>query len=63
MKGLKTLLGHRTYDMTVRYTQYVEVEDTLEAYEDSGPLDWMRQKSTLKPRRYDGKGPLDWLGG
>lgn len=44
MKGLKTLLGHKTYAMTERYMAYVEAEDALEVYENSGPLDWMRNK-------------------
>jgi hypothetical protein len=28
--------------MTERYVQFVEAEDALDAYESSGPLDWMR---------------------
>jgi|GEM_PF-2049901 len=45
MKGLKTLLGHNTYDMTDRYTAYVEAEDALESYKSSGPLDWIKDNS------------------
>jgi hypothetical protein len=44
MKGLKMLLGHATYDMTERYTSFVETEDALELYEDGGPLDWMHDR-------------------
>lgn len=45
IKGLKTLLGHRTYTMTERYVQFIEAEDALEAYESSGPLDWIRESN------------------
>ena len=42
MKGLKLLLGHSTLAMTERYTQFIEVEDALKAYDGKGPLDWLR---------------------
>ena len=42
MKGLKLLLGHSTLAMTERYTQFVEVEDALKAYNGEGPLDWAK---------------------
>lgn len=41
MKGLKLLLGHSTLAMTERYTQFVEAEDALKAYDGEGPLDWI----------------------
>ena len=41
MKGLKLLLGHSTLAMTERYTQYIEAEDALQAYDGKGPLDWL----------------------
>jgi hypothetical protein len=28
--------------MTERYTQFIEAEDALRAYDGKGPLDWMR---------------------
>ncbi|MFO8100843.1 MAG: tyrosine-type recombinase/integrase [Dehalococcoidia bacterium] len=42
MKGCRLLLGHSTLAMTERYTQFVEVEDALKAYDGKGPLDWMQ---------------------
>ena len=42
MKGLKLLLGHETLAMTERYTQFIEVEDALKAYDSQGPLDWIK---------------------
>lgn len=42
MKGCRLLLGHSTLAMTERYTQFVEAEDALKAYDGKGPLDWMR---------------------
>jgi len=42
MKGLRLLLGHSTLAMTERYTQFIEVEDALKAYDGKGPLDWLR---------------------
>jgi len=45
IKGLKTLLGHKTYTMTERYVQFVEAEDALEVYKNSGPLDWMKVRN------------------
>lgn len=42
MKGLKLLLGHSTLAMTERYTQFIEAEDALKAYNGEGPLDWLR---------------------
>ena len=41
MKGLKLLLGHSTLAMTERYTQFIEAEDALKAYDGEGPLDWL----------------------
>ena len=41
MKGLRLLLGHSTLAMTERYTQFVDVEDALKAYDEKGPLDWL----------------------
>lgn len=41
MKGLKLLLGHSTLAMTERYTQFIEAEDALKAYNEEGPLDWI----------------------
>lgn len=43
MKGLKLLLGHSTLAMTERYTQFIEVEDALKAYDGQGPLDWINE--------------------
>jgi site-specific recombinase XerD len=42
MKGCRLLLGHSTLAMTERYTQFIEAEDALRAYDGKGPLDWMR---------------------
>ncbi len=42
MKGCRILLGHSTLAMTERYTQFIDAEDALEAYDGKGPLDWMR---------------------
>jgi len=42
MKGCRLLLGHSTTAMTERYTQFIEVEDALRAYDGKGPLDWLR---------------------
>lgn len=42
MKGCRLLLGHSTLAMTERYTQFIEVEDALKAYDGKGPLDWLR---------------------
>lgn len=42
MKGCRLLLGHSTLAMTERYTQFVEAEDALKAYDGKGPLDWLR---------------------
>jgi site-specific recombinase XerC len=41
MKGLKLLLGHETLAMTERYTQFIEAQDALKAYDGQGPLDWI----------------------
>ena len=43
MKGLKLLLGHSTLAMTERYTQFIEAEDALKAYDGQGPLDWINE--------------------
>jgi len=43
MKGCRLLLGHSTLTMTERYTQFVEVEDALRAYNGKGPLDWIKE--------------------
>jgi site-specific recombinase XerD len=42
LKGTKILLGHSTYAMVDRYTQYIDAEDALASYESEGPLDWMK---------------------
>jgi site-specific recombinase XerD len=42
MKGCRILLGHSTLAMTERYTQFVEAEDALKAYNGEGPADWIR---------------------
>jgi site-specific recombinase XerD len=42
MKGCKLLLGHTTLAMTERYTQFIEAEDALKAYDGKGPLDWLQ---------------------
>jgi len=42
MKGCRLLLGHSTLAMTERYTQFIEAEDALKAYDGKGPLDWVR---------------------
>ncbi|MFQ6121966.1 MAG: tyrosine-type recombinase/integrase [Dehalococcoidales bacterium] len=42
MKGCRLLLGHSTLAMTERYTQFIEVEDALKAYDEKGPLDWIK---------------------
>lgn len=42
MKGLRLLLGHETLAMTERYTQFIEVEDALKAYDGQGPMDWIK---------------------
>ena len=42
MKGCRLLLGHSTLAMTERYTEFVEVEDALMAYDGKGPLDWLK---------------------
>lgn len=42
LKGTKILLGHSTYAMVDRYTQYIEAEEALAFYEGEGPLDWMK---------------------
>ncbi len=44
MKGLKLLLGHSTLAMTERYTQFVDAEDALKAYDEQGPVDWLLSK-------------------
>ena len=42
MKGCRILLGHSTLAMTERYTEYIEAEEALNAYDGQGPLDWLR---------------------
>jgi len=42
MKGCRLLLGHSTLAMTERYTQFIEVEDALKAYDGEGPMDWIK---------------------
>jgi len=42
MKGCRLLLGHSTLAMTERYTQFIDAEDALKAYDSKGPLDWLR---------------------
>ena len=44
MKGCRLLLGHSTMAMTERYTQFIEAEDALRAYEAEGPLDWLNRQ-------------------
>jgi site-specific recombinase XerD len=46
LKGTKILLGHSTYVMVDRYTAFIDAHDALRAYQDSGPLDWMRGKGS-----------------
>ena len=46
MKGCKNLLGHSSLTMTERYTEFVDTEDALKAYNGKGPLDWMKGKSS-----------------
>ena len=41
MKGCRLLLGHSSLAMVERYTQFIEAEDALEAYDHHGPLDWL----------------------
>jgi site-specific recombinase XerD len=41
MKGCRILLGHSNLAMTERYTQFIEAEDALKAYDGQGPLDWL----------------------
>jgi integrase/recombinase XerD len=43
MKGTRLLLGHSTLAMTERYTQFIEAEDALIAYDRQGPLDWIME--------------------
>jgi len=43
MKGCRLLLGHSTLAMTERYTQFIDAEDALKAYNSKGPLDWLRE--------------------
>lgn len=45
MKGCRLLLGHATLDMTERYTQFIDAEDALKAYDGKGPLDWLMSQS------------------
>jgi len=42
LKGTKILLGHSTYAMVDRYTQYIDAEEALAFYDGEGPLDWMK---------------------
>lgn len=43
MKGCRILLGHSTLAMTERYTQFIDAEDALKAYNGQGPIDWLGQ--------------------
>lgn len=43
MKGCRLLLGHSTLAMVERYTQFIEAEDALKAYDRQGPLDWLSE--------------------
>ena len=43
MKGCRLLLGHSSLTMVERYTQFIEAEDALKAYDGRGPLDWLRE--------------------
>lgn len=43
MKGTRLLLGHSTLAMTERYTQFIDAEDALSAYDSQGPLDWLME--------------------
>ncbi len=43
MKGTRLLLGHSTLAMTERYTQFIDAEDALRAYDGQGPLDWLME--------------------
>jgi site-specific recombinase XerD len=43
MKGCRILLGHSTLAMTERYTQFIDAEDALKAYNGKGPLDWLTE--------------------
>ena len=43
MKGCRLLLGHNSLAMVERYTQFVEAEDALRAYDSQGPVDWLTQ--------------------
>ena len=42
MKGCRLLLGHSTLAMTERYTQFIDAEDALKAYDSKDPLDWLK---------------------
>lgn len=41
MKGCRLLLGQSTLAMVERYTQFIEAEDALVAYDHHGPLQWL----------------------
>lgn len=41
MKGCRLLLGQSTLAMVERYTQFIEAEDALVAYDHHGPLEWL----------------------
>ena len=43
MKGCRLLLGHSSLTMVERYTQFIEAEDALKAYDGRGPLDWLTE--------------------
>lgn len=43
MKGCRLLLGHSSLTMVERYTQFIEAEDALKAYDGRGPLDWLAE--------------------
>lgn len=44
MKGCRILLGHSTLTMTEQYTQFIEAEDVIKAYDGQGPMDWINNQ-------------------
>jgi len=45
LKGTKILLGHSTYAMVDRYTAFIDAQYALRAYQSTGPLDWMKDRT------------------